>query len=249
MKIKICISSTLDRYQKIKDILIPSLLKSGVSGEDIYFFLGACDENKHELDLNYNVNLISLTYNSIDFNAFIGIVEFDIKSDYWFYLHDTCYVTDYFYNRILNFSNITDYDIVTATNNGTCMNYGLYRNSFLHEIKQSLLNYRNYDFSFESMQYQKTKAVHHENGICDPKKLIYFTETFGQPNFVSRVGELKFGSFSCKQVIINYNNLGPRDYFNSGIERMLFFFEDVGIFKKSANYIDGKYVKNWNLNL
>ena len=155
MKIKFCIPTSEQRFEKIKHVLLPTLLKNGIHPDDIYCFFMQSSDISLRKDQDYDINIVNINYNSIDFNAFIGIVDTGLVSDYWFYLHDTCYVADYFYKRIQSIEEFKDYDVIRATESGTCMNYGLYKNQFLYSIKTALLNYRNYDFSNTSLQRQK----------------------------------------------------------------------------------------------
>ena len=60
-------------------------------------------------DQDYDINIVNINYNSMDFNALIGIVDIGLVSDYWFYLQDTCYVADYFYERIQKIEDFKDY--------------------------------------------------------------------------------------------------------------------------------------------
>lgn len=248
MKIKFCIPTSEQRFKKIKHVLLPTLLKNDIHPDDIYCFFAQSSSTSLVKDQDYNVNIINIDYNSIDFNAFIGIVDMGLISDYWFYLHDTCYVEDYFYKRIQKIEDFKDYDVIRATESGTCMNYGLYKNEFLYSIKNALLNYRNYDFSKDSLQRQKSLAVHHENGLCYPLKVKHFLN-MNEPNNTYDISDLKFGSYSCEPVIFNYNNYGPRQYYTEDAYRILFFFKELGIYKRSANYKACNDVKEWILNL
>jgi hypothetical protein len=248
MKIKFCIPTSEQRFEKVKHVLLPTLLKNGIHPDDIYCFFMQSSDISLRKDQDYDINIVNINYNSIDFNAFIGIVDTGLVSDYWFYLHDTCYVTDYFYKRIQSIEESKDYDVIRATESGTCMNYGLYKNQFLYSIKTALLNYRNYDFSNTSLQRQKHLAVHHENGLCYPLKVKHFLN-MNDPSNTYDVSNLKFGSYSNEPVILDYNNHGACQYYTDGVYRLLFFFKETGIYKRSANYKPCNDVKEWILNL
>jgi hypothetical protein len=248
MKIKFCIPTSEQRFEKIKHVLLPTLLKNGIHPDDIYCFFMQSSDISLRKDQDYDINIVNINYNSIDFNAFIGIVDTGLVSDYWFYLHDTCYVADYFYKRIQSIEEFKDYDVIRATESGTCMNYGLYKNQFLYSIKTALLNYRNYDFSNTSLQRQKRLAVHHENGLCYPLKVKHFLN-MNDPSNTYDVSNLKFGSYSNEPVILDYNNHGACQYYTDGVYRLLFFFKETGIYKRSANYKPCNDVKEWILNL
>jgi len=248
MKIKFSIPTSEQRFEKIKHVLLPTLLKNGIHPDDIYCFFMQSSDISLRKDQDYDINIVNINYNSIDFNAFIGIVDTGLVSDYWFYLHDTCYVADYFYKRIQSIEEFKDYDVIRATESGTCMNYGLYKNQFLYSIKTALLNYRNYDFSNTSLQRQKHLAVHHENGLCYPLKVKHFLN-MNDPSNTYDVSNLKFGSYSNEPVILDYNNHGACQYYTDGVYRLLFFFKETGIYKRSANYKPCNDVKEWILNL
>lgn len=248
MKIKFCIPTSEERFNKIKHVLLPTLLKNKIDPDDIYFFWSQSTEVSIQKDPEYNVNIVNINYNSIDFNAFIGIVDAGLTSDYWFYLHDTCYVADYFYKKIVDIENINQYDVIRATDVGTCMNYGLYKNNFLYSIKTALLNSRNYDFSESSLQNQKLLAVHHENGLCYPLKVKHFVDMYDSNNMYD-VSKLKFGSYSHEPVIFDHENIGPCKYYTDDVQRILFFFKETGIYKRSANYKPCNDVEKWILKL
>lgn len=244
MQIKIAINSTIKRFDKTKDIIIPSLIKSGVLVDDIYYFLSQSDKNQIYKDNKYNINIVEFDYNSYDFNALIAIVDLELESDYWFYLHDISYVTDYFYNKIKNFENLETFDVIQATTVGTSMNFGLYKYKFLLKLKKALLNYKNYDFSEERMQHMKFMAVHYENILFEIDKINYFLNKNNQ-NDIFDIKDLKISSFSDKHVIGDPFNQGPQEYYNNGVKRLLFFYEDLGIYKYGANYSDWRTVKKW----
>jgi hypothetical protein len=249
MKINFCINSTINRFDETKNIIIPTLLQNNICPNNIYYFLSGDNKISHYIDPDYNINVITLNYNSMDFNSFIGITDLNIQSDFWFYLHDTCYVADYFYKKILSIEKIHEYDAIRATNNGTSMNYGLYKYNYLLKIKKSLLNYKNFDYSEEALQKQKLKAVSFENALLYPNALKCFVDCCGNDHENIEYEKLKYFYFSDKSIIHNYNNLGPQNIFKKGNMRLLFFYEDIGIFKIGANYFDTAKTKKWILDL
>jgi len=244
MKIKIAINSTKKRFDKTKDIIIPSLIKSGVLVDDIYYFLSQSDKNIIYKDDKYNINIVEFDYNSYDFNALIAIVDLQLECDYWFYLHDISYVSDYFYDKIKNFENLETFDVIKATTVGTSMNFALYKYNFLLKLKKALLNYKNYDFSEDRIQHLKFMAVYYENALTNIDQIIDFLSRNNQ-NDISDIKDLKIGSFSNKCVTYDPFNKGPQEYFNNGVKRLLFFYEDLGIYKYGANYFDWRTVEKW----
>ena len=90
MKIKFCISTSEQRFEKTKHVLLPTLLKNGIHPDDIYCFFMQSSDISLRKDQDYDINIVNINYNSMDFNALIGILDIGLVSDYWFYLHDTC---------------------------------------------------------------------------------------------------------------------------------------------------------------
>lgn len=209
MNIKFTISSNKNFYKTTYPILVNSLLKSGVPNEDIYFFVGGFDQ--YEIVNNKeNINLYFTNHNSIDFTGLISILDLNLSSDYWFLLHDTCYVGPNFYNFVSNF----DYYDVDAVKMyfSISMNIGAYKQSYINKIKDSIFTFKNSNYTLESIQNFKKLCVQQEDIFLNtPNKLIYNTS----PGIVE----------------------GPIDYYKNNVPRIIEHYNDIDIHKIKANWV------------
>jgi len=170
--IKIAISSNINFSEKSLPIIIPSLLEVGISKEDIYVFINGCDiyENKTQNNINY----FYLNYNSYEYTPLIEIVEKELKSEYWFLIHDTCKVGKNFKNFLYNIPESKPEKM--ALKNKPAMSIGSYRYDYLLTVKDKLLSIKNYDLSKESLMKWKLWGVPNEDYILwmsEPKPFIY----------------------------------------------------------------------------
>lgn len=208
MKIKFAISSHKLFYETTYHTLVDSLIKSGVPKEDIYFFIGGYPEyEKIEKD---GVNLYFVDHNSIDFTGIISVLDLGLKSDYWFLLHDTCYVGNNFYNKVCNF----DYKEADAVKMyfTVSMNMGAYKQSYLESIKDSLFEFKNQNYSLESL--------HHYKKICVQKEDIFFNNAKNLLTYNTTPGTTE----------------GPLDYYQNGILRVIEYYSDIDLYKIKANW-------------
>lgn len=209
MNIKFAISSHINSYEKTYELIVKSLIKSGIPLNDIYFFIGGFD--KYEKCENIlNINMYYVDHNSMDFTALISVLDLNLESDYWFLLHDTLYVGDNFYNNILNF-NHSNYNTIKMTNDSKSMNIGSYKWSYLQSNKFHILSMRNTDYSDNGLQNIKNINVFKEDFIFEDNNIAYNTS------------------------IRNVN--GPLDFYGNGVDRIVEHFVDIDIFKIKANWL------------
>jgi hypothetical protein len=174
MDIKFSISSYKGFYTTTYPIIIKSLLDGGVPAKDIYFFIGGYEENKL-IENEDKINLFIVNHNSIDFTGLISLIELNIKSDYWFLLHDTTYVGPRFYNFVSTF-NYNKCDVVKL-NSGVSMNIGSYKQSYIDSIKEDILKFKNNDYSIESIQNHKKLAVTTEDIFFRTNNQLIYNKT------------------------------------------------------------------------
>jgi hypothetical protein len=174
MNIKFSISSHKDFYTTTYPIVVKSLLNSGVPAEDIYFFIGGYKENKL-IENEDKINLFNVDHNSIDFTGLISIIEFNLKADYWFLLHDTVYVGPKFYNFVSTF-NYDECDVVKL-DLGVSMNIGSYKQSYINSIEGNILEFKNTDYSIESIQKCKKLAVSTEDVFFQTNNHLIYNRT------------------------------------------------------------------------
>ena len=143
MKIKICVNSVKSYSEKTLPIIIPSLINSGINREDIYVFEGGY--HKRNIIQKNEYTLIQTDHNSLDYTGLIDIVEYEIESDYWFYIHDTCKVGLNFKKLLYNIpKNFPDKISLTRKNS---MNIGSYKHLYLMKHKNKLMELKNQDYS------------------------------------------------------------------------------------------------------
>lgn len=169
----IAISSNRNFYKKTLPILIPSLLSCGFSEGQIKVFVGGFSENKIQ-SIN-GIEYYFLDNNSIDATAFVGIVEFSLLADYWFFLHDTCKVGKKFKDRIekpLIKNNIVKMALIERPS----MNIGLYSGEYILSKKDKILSIKNTDYSQNALLNQKKWHIQYEDFLLwlePPTPLLY----------------------------------------------------------------------------
>lgn len=211
MKIKICVNSVKSYSEKTLPIIIPSLINSGINREDIYVFEGGY--HKRNIIQKNEYTLIQTDHNSLDYTGLIDIVEYEIESDYWFYIHDTCKVGLNFkkllYNIPKNFPNKIS---LTRKNS---MNIGSYKHLYLMKHKNKLMELKNQDYS-----EKKIKKLKEWNVICEDYILhnIMDSETF-----------------KYNENISDYITIDEPSWYG-GNKRIIEFYPQLDLYKAKANY-------------
>jgi hypothetical protein len=214
MNIKFAVTSYNKFWETTIPILIPSMIESGIKPEDIYVFVGGF--NRHiKLPNDYGVNIFGVAHNSIDYTGLISLIEFNLVNDYWFYLHDTCYVGLDFYNKIKNYNYPAVFSSVSVTD-GPSMNMGLYSWSLLEKRKKDILNKKNRDYSVAKTLDWKKRGVFWEDEIIGRGGPFYYCHD-------SRVDR--------GQNREEYNNIYKTD-----TRRAVEYFIDLDLYKVKANW-------------
>lgn len=214
MKIRFAISSHNAFYKTTYHVIINSLLKSGVPANDIFFFIGGNDKYER---LDSQVNLYKVDHNSIDFTGLISVLDLGLESDYWFLLHDTCYVGQDFYKKVCNFT--YDSEIVKLSS-GISMNIGSYSQVYLNSIKDQINLYKNQNYDNESLQVLKRRLIQDEDCFFKGDNVPFYS--------------------------INNSSDDPIDFYNNGILRIVEHYNDIDLHKVKANWC-GKSVYELNL--
>jgi len=214
MKVKFTISSNISFFQKTYEVLVKSLINSGVPKKDIYFFVGGASTFEK---IEKEINFYFVNHNSIDFTGLISVLELQEKSDYWFLLHDTSYVGPSFYQKIKAFTYDTD---VVRLSPHVSMNIGAYKQEYLESIKDRLLEFKNTDYSIESINYFKNKCVENEDCFFKTTKSNFYTS--------------------------NHTVEGPVDFYKNGVPRIIEHYNEIDLHKVKANWV-GK--SRYELNL
>jgi len=204
--IKFAISSHVAFYPITLPIITKSLIESGVDPNDIHFFIGGFTHNKQ---INTNPNIYEVNHNSMDFTGLISVLDFDLKADFWFLLHDTVYVGKSFYNKILSYD--YNFDTISLTRNGKSMNMGAYKQSYLESIRNLLMGHKNQNYDLDSIHDTKRKAVSTEDCFIHIPKRNFYTAN------------------------IRYE--GPIDFYKNNVPRIIEHFDDIDLHKIKANWI------------
>lgn len=218
--INFCISSNINFYEKTLPVLVHSLMNSEVPVENIYFFIGGSDKYQF-VDNEYGINLFYVPHNSFDFTALVSVIELDLKSKFWFLLHDTCFVDLEFYHK-LNQINLGDLFLVPLTSDARSMNMGLYSDSFILNKKDFILkNYKNTNYETTELQKFKSRLVEQEDTLFD--------------------GQFSFTLNRKKRIVSE-----PVDFYKNGVLRIVEKFPDIGLSKVKANWF---VKKNYTINI
>lgn len=212
MNIKFAIATNKDYVGKVLMKCVNSLKQSGVPKEDIYVFEGGSHDN-FELYDEYDVPGLAgkyrhycITEDAMDYNAFIGVLKWDLKADYWFMLHDTCTVGKDFYEAIKGLK--IDSPVIALCNQGLSMNIGLYSTEYL-KLNENFI---------KSFGTWKDKG--------ELKKHMVATEDALLNNYKAK-------SYMCKNPPII---TGPQDVYNTGTPRITVYYKEIDLYKTKANW-------------
>jgi hypothetical protein len=193
--IQIAITSHKSSYKKCAIPLIKSLLISGIELNKISVFVGDCNNKSSNIDL---CRIYETNHNSYDHTAIIEIIENDIRSDYWFILHDTCVADDNFKNYYEKYG----YDLVTITEAGW-WNMGLYSWDFIQRNKDYFLSLKNCTKSqailserFNNRLTENLSYYVQESGIIEKKPSdIYNDSVLRKGMHFKDLGLIKYQSY------------------------------------------------------
>lgn len=212
-KINICVNSTKNFSEKTLPVIIPSLIESGVSPDQIYVFEGG--NEIREVINNETHILIKTNHNSMEYTGLIDIVENEMDSDYWFNIHDTCKVGKKFWdlvNRIpKNFP-----DKISLWRHPS-MSIGSYKYEYLLKHKSRLLEIKNQDYSRETLQKWKQWGIHAEDYMLyklnDSPTIVYNPE-------------LNLSSYDLKD----------EESWYGGVPRRIEYYPQLDLFKSKSNW-------------
>lgn len=211
---KIAISSVRKFSPYTLPIIIPSLLQS-VEAKDIFVFEGGHDERWWEI--RNGITYIRVAHNSFDYTALIDIVENELKSDYWFLLHDTCKAGPDF-GRLVRDLPEGEPDVVCmlGSNPGT-MNICAYKYDYLLSKKKEILDLKN--TNYEDLDGAKRRATEAEN-MLQEGYVLYHPELFEA----------------------SLNSGVPSIYKDGGVSRNERYFKNLDITKYQANYGASEFI-------
>jgi len=156
--IKICITSNISFSNQTFPLIIPSLLSSGIKGEDIFFFEGGNYERT--INIKDGINYIKTNHNSVEYTSLIDIVEHNMEADFWVLLHDTCRVGNCFNSLI---QNIPHNSQKVALKHWPSMSIGAYSYQYLKANEERLKIIKNTDYSRDAVQRWKQWGIENED--------------------------------------------------------------------------------------
>jgi len=162
---KIVIASNINYHCKTFDKLIESLLLCGFDKQNIIFYISGDNILYKKRAITYinNIKCIYVPHNSFEVTPLIDISRNDKEFDYFFLLHDTCYVGPEFKSKISNFD--TSFDI-KYLHDRTSMNIGMYSTEHVIKRREHLDSFYNEDLTKLGLGNIKNKIIHC-NGLDD----------------------------------------------------------------------------------
>lgn len=219
VNINICVNSTKSFSEKTIPIIVESLLGSGICPKNIFVIEGGYEERLVNQKENYTHILTD--QNSLEYTGLIDIVEYGLKSDYWFNIHDTCKVGSKFKELLYNIPETLPDKI--ALRSHPSMSIGSYKYEYLVKHKQRLLDIKNKNYSRESLQEWKRKGISMEDymlyKLTDSPTLRY------NPH-VSDEG---------------WNIIENEDWYGTNIKRRIEYHPSLDLYKSKSNW----EVKSW----
>lgn len=209
MIVKILITSHIDYFDISCKFLLNSIYQNCplIKPEDI-IIVKAGGYDDYKIEKACPEEIITAPHNEFDFTALISMVELDYRADYFFLIHDTCYVEKNFYPNYLNFDPGIKTKPVTSCQRS--MSMGLYSKEFLLESKQDLLSIKNTDYTFEGLQRSKSLAVEKEDFLFSK----YPKSGYCQPP----------------------RDCGEKDFYNTGIMRKIEHYKEIDLYKIKSNW-------------
>lgn len=208
MTLKFTISSHKNFYEKTLDIIVPSLIDSGIPKESIYFFIGGYDTYE-SIDNSYGISLYKASHNSIDFTGLISVLDLKVKADYWFLLHDTCMAGKNFYNLISKVN--LKSDTIALTSHNRSMNMGAYSQQHIHNNKDKLNSYRGSSSVDFNVQKLKRRLIDEEDILLLSKNKHSFSK-------------------------VERKVIDSKNYYNSDVRRITEYFSDIDFYKMKSNW-------------
>lgn len=201
--VAICITTTKGYYEKTIPQLIARLKYLGIDMHNVYVFEGGQNENKK---VAKEFHHFQVNHNSFDLTALIAIVDFDLQPPYWLLLHDTLALTDTF-KYIFPLLNPSGYECMPLRSHPS-MNIGVYSKDYLIKNKSYLESHRNNNYSEQSLQYCKTKAIKEEDYLftksTNKQMINKLLSTIWSKSYVQYLGKVRKKELYPQLGIIKY---------------------------------------------
>ena len=219
--IKVCVNSTKNYSDKTLPIIIPSLISAGINPEDIFVFEGG--HNERSVIKKDTYTLIQTDNNTIDLTGLIDIVENKLESDYWFYIHDTCKVGPQFKKLLYNIPESLPDKIALFTH--PSMNIASYKYSCLMKYKNTLLKYKNQNYSEKKLKKLKEWSTYCEDLI------LHKPHQTGMGMVGIHSDTIEF----YNQEISDCIKIENQDWYG-GVKRIVEYYPQLDLYKSKANY-------------
>lgn len=211
---KYLVNST-EKYSKYSlSLLIPSLLRSGISPEDILVVMGGSDENYEKFHQLENYLLLKTKINAFDMTSFyaINFLPNIFEEEIYFYLHDTTAVQENFKESVENKCK----NISCRASPFFCCNMGIYTKTDIIQAmtKDELKKYENIFLSEDNLNGKKSEAIKTEDII--------------------------FNIMNIHCYLSDRIYVGKEDIYNTGNPRTVTHFPQISLYKYSANADLGK---------
>lgn len=221
-KMKIAVSSHHLYYDKTRDVLHSSLISAGVPHSSVYYFVADPSVSLGKY-LWEDENVCRIGQNSFDMNAYVSVVEQDLKADRWFFIHDTTFVGSNFYTTLLECDH-SKKDVVSLLpwNKNPSMYMGSYSWDSLIQLKSLIVSdYKNESFDVSISNRFKTMLVQREST----------GEIFLRTPYC-------YSTIEIKGVVTGH--------YGSSTPRVLEYYPDIDLYKLKANW----FVKDtWTVQL
>lgn len=219
IQINICVNSTKSFSEKTIPVIVQSLIGADISPDNIFVIEGGYD--KRSIEKQDTHTHIFTDHNSLEYTGLIDIVEYEMASDYWFNIHDTCKVGSNFKKLLYNIpENLPE---KLSLRSHPSMSIGSYKYDYLIKHKQRLLDIKNKDYSRESLQYWKQKGIEMED------YMLYKLQD---------VDTLKYNPDISDS---GWNIIEGEDWYQTNIKRRIEYHPKLDLYKSKSNW----EVKSW----
>lgn len=219
VQINICVNSTKSFSEKTIPVIVESLLECQIDSKNIFVIEGGHEQRTIEEKDTYTH--IFTNHNSLEYTGLIDIVEYEMISDYWFNIHDTCKVGKNFKKLLYNIPNNLPEKI--ALRSHPSMSIGSYKYEYLIKHRQRLLDIKNTDYSRESLQHWKQKGIGMEDYMLYKLQDV---NTFRYNPEISDSG---------------WNIIDGEDWYQTNIKRRIEYHPTLDLYKSKSNW----EVKSW----
>jgi hypothetical protein len=219
VQINICVNSTKSFSEKTIPVVVQSLLESEIDSKNIFVIEGGYGE-RHIEEKDTHTHIFT-NHNSLEYTGLIDIVEYEMVSDYWFNIHDTCKVSKNFKELLYNIPD--NFPDKIALRSHPSMSIGTYKYDYLLKHKQRLLDIKNTNYSRESLQTWKQKGIEMED------YMLYKLQDSPTIRYNPHISDSE------------WNIIQGEDWYNTNIKRRIEYHPTLDLYKSKSNW----EVKPW----